>query len=318
MIIVTGGLGFIGSHVVERLHNKGEEEIIVVDKKKINEKILNELRGSPAFSEQRIIYGDLVNKQFITDLINKYEPSTIYHLAALASHRLSIEDPYTYIEQNTITLLNILEAARTARVKPRIVFSSSSSVYGNSPPPLREDMKPNPSGPYALSKYFGEQLCKLYYELYGVSCIVLRYFNVVGERCRGNIVLKIFVDNVLDGKPLIVNGRWIDGRFQPATRDFTYVGDIADGTILAGQLDRKFEVINLGAGRPTSVLELAERVLEEMGENKSEIKYAELSPHEALHSYSDNSKARKLLGWEPKVDIKTIVKKYIEWRLKNS
>jgi len=316
LVIVTGGLGFIGSHVAERLVERGEE-VIIVDKKKEDEALLRELRQIPAFEEARILYGDLRDRRFVEGLINKYEPTTIYHLAALASHRLSIEDPYTYIEQNTTTLLKVLEAARKSRTKPRIVFSSSSSIYGNTPPPLREEMEPRPSGPYALSKYFGEQLCRLYHELYDVGCIVLRYFNVVGERCRGNIVLKIFVDNVLEGKPLVVNGRWIDGKFHPATRDFTYVGDIADGTILAGQLKSSYEVINLGAGRPTSVLELAERVIEEMGKDRSRIEYASLSPHEALHSYSDNSKARRLLNWEPRVDLKTIVKRYVEWRLKN-
>jgi nucleoside-diphosphate-sugar epimerase len=316
LVIVTGGLGFIGSHVAERLVERGEE-VIIVDKKKEDEALIRELRQIPAFEEARIVYGDLRDKSFVEELINKYEPTTIYHLAALASHRLSIEDPYTYIEQNTTTLLNVLEAARKSRVKPRIVFSSSSSIYGNTPPPLREEMEPRPSGPYALSKYFGEQICRLYHELYDVECIVLRYFNVIGERCRGNIVLKIFVDNILEGKPLVVNGRWIDGKFYPATRDFTYVGDIADGTILAGQLKSSFEVINLGAGRPTSVLELAERVIEEMGRERSRIEYASLSPHEALHSYSDNSKARRLLNWEPRVDLRTIVKRYVEWRLKN-
>jgi len=239
LVIVTGGLGFIGSHVAERLVERGEE-VIIVDKKKEDEALLRELRQIPAFEEARILYGDLRDRRFVEGLINKYEPTTIYHLAALASHRLSIEDPYTYIEQNTTTLLNVLEAARKSRTKPRIVFSSSSSIYGNTPPPLREEMEPRPSGPYALSKYFGEQLCRLYHELYDVGCIVLRYFNVVGERCRGNIVLKIFVDNVLEGKPLVVNGRWIDGKFHPATRDFTYVGDIADGTILAGQLKSSY------------------------------------------------------------------------------
>jgi len=316
LVIVTGGLGFIGSHVAERLAERGEE-VVIVDKKKEDEALLRELRQISAFEKARIMYGDLRDRRFVEELINKYEPTTIYHLAALASHRLSIEDPYSYIEQNTTTLLNVLEAARNSRAKPKIVFSSSSSIYGNTPPPLREEMEPKPSGPYALSKYFGEQLCRLYHELYEIDCIVLRYFNVVGERCRGNIVLKIFVDNVLEGKPLVVNGRWIDGKFHPATRDFTYVGDIAEGTILAGQLKSSFEVINLGAGRPTSVQELAERVIEEMGKNKSKIEYAELSPHEALHSYSDNSKARRLLNWEPRVDLKTIVKRYVEWRLKN-
>lgn len=316
MALVTGGLGFIGSHVVEKLVEKGEE-VVIVDKKKMNDPLLRELRQIPAFEEARIEYGDLRDRQFVERLINKHEPETIYHLAALASHRLSIEDPYSYIEHNTITLLNILEAVRNSKSTAKIVFSSSSSIYGNTPPPLSEDMEPKPSGPYALSKYFGEQLCRLYHDLYRVECIVLRYFNVVGERCRGNIVLKIFVDNILEGKPLVVNGRWIDGKFYPATRDFTYVGDIADGTVLAGQLKSSFEIINLGAGRPTSVLELAERVIEELGKNKSKIEYAELSPHEALHSYSDNSKARKILNWEPRVDVKTIVKRYIEWRLKN-
>lgn len=317
MELVTGGLGFIGSHAAEMLIQKGIE-VVIIDKKKTQDSFSSELRSSPLFDNAKIVYGDLRERQFVEKVINEYEPSTIYHLAALASHRLSIEDPHLYIEQNTITLLNILEAVRNSNTNPKIIFSSSSSIYGNTPPPLNENTQPNPAGPYALSKYFGERLCRLYNELYGVNTIILRYFNVVGERCRGNIVLKIFVDNVIEGKPLLVNGRWIDGRFEPATRDFTYVGDVAEGTILAGQLKSKFDIINLGAGRPTSVLELAKTVIEEIGNNKTEILFAELAPHEALHSYSDNTKARKILNWEPKTNIRSIVKKYIEWRLKSS
>lgn len=131
----------------------------------------------------------------------------MYHLAAISSHRLSIREPYSYLENSCMSLLNLLEAARIVKPPSKIIFTSSSSVYSDHEPPLREGLEPRPRGPYALSKFFGEKLCKLYVDLYGLNCSIIRYFNVVGERCRGNIVFKIFAEKIFAGEPIDINGR---------------------------------------------------------------------------------------------------------------
>ncbi|MEM0454347.1 MAG: NAD-dependent epimerase/dehydratase family protein, partial [Nitrososphaerota archaeon] len=165
---------------------------------------------------------------------------------------------------NVRTTLNVLEAARTTEPSPRVVFASSSSVYGDHQPPLREEMPPRPKGPYALSKWIGEELCKEYVRSYGLEVVTVRYFNVVGERCRSNIVFKVFADRIASGQPVDVNGRTVDGVFRPAERDFTYVGDVVEGTILAAERGRPGEIYNLGRGEPQSVLRLAELMMELM------------------------------------------------------
>lgn len=312
MEVVTGGLGFIGSHLVEELLRRGSE-VTLIDNRDPRRVASEDPSIGAALRRVKIVRGDVRDKGLIENTLREASPSVVYHLAALASHRLSVANPYPYLDVNIWGVANVLEAARRIEPTPHIVFASSSSVYGDNEPPLREEMTPRPKGPYAVSKLVGEELCRTYSETYGMSCVALRYFNVVGERCRENIVLKIFVDEVARGSPPRVNGRWIDGVFHPATRDFTYVKDIVDGTLRAGALKTSFEILNIGCGRPVSVLDLAGMVIEEIGRADIRPRWAELEPHEVLHSYSDNSKIRRLLGWSPTTDIKTIVKRYISW-----
>jgi nucleoside-diphosphate-sugar epimerase len=260
----------------------------------------------------RVAVLDLADLNSFRRLLRSFQPSTIYHLAALASHRLSHRDPHPYLHNNLNTVLTVLEAARTTEPTPKIVFTSSSSVYGDNQPPLREDMTPRPRGPYALSKLMGEQLCHLYSDEYGLQCPIIRYFNVVGERCRGNIVFKIFADRIARGEPVEVNGRYVDGVFKPAERDFTYVKDAVEGTILVGVKGVGSEIYNIGFGRPVSVAKVAELLMTSMG-RRVKIVEKELQPHETLVSYSDNRKARENLGWQPKTDLEEMVKRYAEW-----
>lgn len=315
MILVTGAFGFIGSHLVERLLELGEK-VIALSRPNPPENNYHYLASHPKSSNLRIALIDVTDYDSLVKLIREEDVRLVYHLAAIASHRLSINEPYKYLRVNYLSVLNMLEAVRTCEPPPKVVFTSSSSVYGDAPPPLREDMDPRPKGPYALSKFFGERLCKLYNESYGVECPIIRYFNVVGERCRRNIVFRIFAERIISGQPVEVYGKWVDGVFKPAERDFTYIADAVEGTILVGEKAGGSEIFNLGFGRPVSVLRVAELLMEALG-RRVEVVKKELKPHEALISYSSNEKARKLLGWSPKVNIEEMVKRYAEWFLKH-
>jgi len=311
LILVTGAFGFIGSHLVERLLDDGEE-VVAVGIAPPAEDNLKHLTAHRNSHKLRIAALDLTDLNSFKRLLKSFQPTIVYHLAALASHRLSHRDPHPYLHTNLNTVLTVLEAARTTEPTPKIVFTSSSSVYGDNPSPLREEMQPRPRGPYALSKLMGEQLCRLYNQEYGLTCPIIRYFNVVGERCRGNIVFKIFADRILSGQPVEVNGRYVDGVFKPAERDFTYVKDAVEGTVLVGAKGYGAEVYNIGYGRPVSVARVAELMLTHMG-RRVPVLQKELQPHESLISYSDNMKAREKLGWRPKTDIEEMVGRYAEW-----
>jgi len=314
LILVTGAFGFIGSHLVEELLNRGEK-VIALSKPNPPENNYLYLRRHPRVSNLRVVFIDVRDFDAVKALLSGEDIEVIYHLAAIASHRLSVNNPYQYLMTNYLGLLNILEAARTCEPSPKIIYASSSSVYGDSDPPLKEDMEPKPKGPYALSKFFGEKICALYHEQYGLECPIVRYFNVVGERCRKNIVLRIFAERIVRDQPVEVYGRWLDGVFKPAERDFTYVKDAVEGTILVGEKAGGCEIFNLGFGRPVSVLKIAELLMSEFNK-KVEVIKKELKPHESLISYSSNEKARRVLGWSPKVDIVEIVRRYVKWFLR--
>ncbi|MCX8193417.1 MAG: GDP-mannose 4,6-dehydratase [Nitrososphaeria archaeon] len=309
--MVTGGFGFIGSHLVEKLLDMGEE-VVVLSHPKPPENNYRYIIRNPNSHRMNVVYSDMKNLDSMVSILETFKVDLVYHLAAIASHRLSVKDPYTYLENNYTSLLNLLEAARVVEPSPKIVFTSSSSIYGDHEPPLREDLEPRPRGPYALSKFFGERLCKLYVELYGLDCSIIRYFNVVGERCRGNIVFKIFAEKISVGEPLEVYGRWINREFKPAERDFTYVSDAVEGTIAVGIKAGRGEVFNIGFGRPVSILKVTELMMEAFGK-RVKMTFIELQPHESLVSYCDNSKARSILGWVPKTDIEEMVKHYVDW-----
>ena len=295
--VVTGGFGFIGSHLVERLLGLGLRVGVV--------------GFGGGLEDVEMLGGDVRDVGMLVRVFSEHRPRVVYHLAAYTSHRGSVERPREFFSNNVDGVLSVLEAARRVG-GVRIVYASSSSVYGVGEPPLREEMRPRPLSPYALSKYAGEELCRLYYELYGVGCVVLRYFNVVGEGCSGESVFSVFAGRILAGKPLRVNGRWVGGVFRPAERDFVYVDDVAEATVKAGELNG-FHVINIGTGKPTSIMELAELMMEEAG-RRVKVERGDLGPQETLRSYADISRARKLLGWKPRTSIQEAVRRYMEWR----
>mgnify|MGYP001572434023 FL=1 len=282
-VIVTGGAGFIGSHLTDALIKKGYE-VHVIDnliggkKENVNpEAVFHEL--------------DIRNFEAIAPLFRG--AVFVFHCAALPRVVPSIKDPRTTHDVNVTGTLNVLLAARDAGVK-RVIYSASSSAYGDlNSLPLKEEFVGRPVHPYGLQKYMGEQLAQLFYRLYGLQTISLRYFNVYGERAplEGAYAQAVgrFLKQRQEGVPLTIVP---DGK---QSRDFTHVRDVVRANILAALADklREYEVVNIGGGKNYTVLELADMI----GGEKVFIE----PRTEAKHSRADISKAKKLLGWEPEI-----------------
>jgi UDP-glucose 4-epimerase len=306
-VIVTGGAGFIGSWVVDRLVEAGND-VIVMD---------NLSSGSKKNIERH-----LKNKHFEflpLDVVDAYKSSDsfsgadlIVHLAAMVSVLGSIEDPVAVFRTNTQATLGLLALAVKHRIR-RFVFSSSVAVYGNPTElPLREDMPINALSPYAASKAAAEALCDAYRSSYGLETCILRLTNVYGPRMMKGAyasVVSEFLEATSRGEPLKVYGNG------EQTRDFVHVQDVVDA--IMGALDlKKAEcgVFNIGTGRETSVNELARMFLEISGKAGAKVEHLEPRTGEAVQSYADIGKARKLLGYEPRVDLRSGLRWLIEWR----
>ena len=273
--VVTGGSGFIGSHLVELLKNKGD--VVILD------------RESPSF----IDIADCKNNNKILDLIQGAD--YVFHLAAETSVPRSIENPLCYNYNNVNGIVNMLTLSRDAGVK-RFIFSSTSAVYGNPYfTPTSEDSDPNPMSPYGLQKLIGEQYCKLYADIYDIETVSLRYFNVFGERMptKGSYcsVIGSFKEKLKNKKPLTIYGKGNQ------SRDFVYVKDVAKANLAAAEsIDvGGGECINIGTGASTTVKEIANIF-------KSPIDFLpkRLEPSQSL---SDNKKAKDLLDWTPSVKV---------------
>tara|TARA_B100001094_G_scaffold314335_1_gene353073 strand:- start:91 stop:1014 length:924 start_codon:yes stop_codon:yes gene_type:complete len=300
--IVTGGAGFIGSNLVDKLIDDGHEVIIFDNystgkKENVNPKakfFLVDISHQPSFEHKTM-----------KDIMSGVD--VVFHLAAKARVQPSIENPIEYHNTNVNGTLNMLDACRRYGVK-RFIFSSSSSVYGDVEQlPTPEEQELNPMSPYALHKLQGEQYCKLFSELYDLETVCLRYFNVYGERQNTEgaycLVMGIFAGQLLNGEPMTING---DGENR---RDFTYVGDVVDANIrCATNLGVEFngEAFNIGNGDNRSVNQIA-NLLSEDGDRVNRAPVIE--PKETL---ADNSKAKRVLGWKPTNKIEDWIVKYKE------
>ena len=293
--IVTGGAGFIGSNLVNRLIEKGIEVVVLDNLSTGKEENIN--------PKAKFIQCD-ISKSSIFDLMyNMKGADVVFHLAALARVQPSIEDPIPFNEVNITGTLNILLAAHKTGIK-RVIYSASSSAYGNTDIlPTPEDAPTNPLSPYGLQKYVGEQYCKMFSEVYGLDTVSLRYFNVYGEQMNFGgaykTVIAVFIEQMQKGEKLnIVN----EGNQR---RDFTYVGDVCNANILAATTSNKFngEVFNVGNGDNFSVNEVADMF-------GGEKKYGEkrIEPFETL---ADNQKI-KSLGWKPTGNLSEWIKNYIK------
>lgn len=295
-ILVTGGAGFIGSHLTDKLIEEGHQVKIIDDISTGKKENLN--------PDAEFIQEDIRSLEKIKPHFEGID--YVFHVAALPRVQESVINPIETNEVNITGTLNVLIAARDAKVK-RVIYSASSSAYGDPISlPLKEDMKPDPKSPYGLQKYVGEEYCKLFPLFYDIETVSLRYFNVYGPRMADKgayvLVMSVFLRQRKNKEPLTITG---DGT---QTRDFTHVADIVRANILAMESDKvgNGEVVNIGAGDNYSISQIAE-----LFKGSEGVKYIEarIEPHDTL---ADNSKAKELLGWVAEMKLEEAVEELLK------
>jgi nucleoside-diphosphate-sugar epimerase len=301
--LVTGGAGFIGSHIVRRLVGQGEL-VRVVDNLSTGQPIrLKDVRHSIEFVE-----GDLADERVSDEVVKGVD--FVLHQAAVPSVQRSVRDPIGTNRSNVTATLNILESCRKAGVR-RFVYAASSSAYGDTKVlPKTEEMKPNPLSPYALQKLVGERYCKLYYDLYGLETVSLRYFNVFGPdqdpHSEYSAVIPKFITKLLAKEPLTVYG---DGE---QSRDFTYVENVVEANMLASRaIEAPGNVCNIGCRERITLNQLI-RLLEEIVNVKANVNYTDSKAGDVRDSLADVTLARRLLGYEPKIMVKEGLRRTVE------
>lgn len=312
-ILLTGGAGFIGSNLADVMLKQGYG-IVCLDNfdnfydRAIKMKNIENALKSPDF---HLVEGDIRDRELLGQLFNKYQIQLIVHLAAKAGVRPSVESPQEYFEVNINGTINILEAAKEHKVM-KMVFASSSSVYGNnSKVPFSEtDFVDHPISPYAASKKAGELICFTYHELYKMDITCLRFFTVYGPRQRPDLAIHKFAKLILNDKPVPVYG---DGSFK---RDFTYVDDTVFGIKQAINNLDGYKIYNLGNSRTVSVLEMVSELEKALGK-KAEIDYRPLQPGDVKLTFADISRAKKELQYDPQYDFSTGITNFVEWLKSN-
>jgi UDP-glucuronate 4-epimerase len=310
-ILVTGGAGFIGSHLVDRLLDDTDSTVTVVDDfndfydpeiKRAN------IRHHLGVERYRLAEVDIRDRKSLEQMFDNDEFDCIVHLAARAGVRPSLSQPRLYFQTNIDGTLNLLELARLRGVK-QFVFGSSSSVYGiNAKVPFSEDDPiRQPISPYAATKAAGELLCHTYSHLYGLRCICLRFFTVYGPRQRPDLAIHKFAQLMTKGKPIPVFG---DGTTR---RDYTYIDDIIAGVLAAIEYDRTdYEVINLGESRTVELRELIALLEKELG-IQATVDRQPVQPGDVPQTFADITKARLLLDYNPQTQIEDGIHRFVHW-----
>lgn len=308
-ILVTGGAGFIGSQLVEKLLLQ-RHEVICLDNFDDFYDVKIKLQNITAASVQSnydLVEGDIRDASALQECFNRKKVDIVVHLAARAGVRPSIQQPELYYDVNVIGTLRLLEAMRTSGVK-KLVFGSSSSVYGNNPkvPFTESDPVDNPISPYAATKKAAELLCHTYHKLYDFDIFCLRFFTVYGPRQRPEMAIHQFVRNIVDGNPITMYG---DGS---TLRDYTYVDDILQGVLAAIQNVRGYEILNLGESRTIALKNLIALLEERIGK-KAIIRQLPEQLGDVKLTNADISKARRLIGYNPKVPIEDGLSLFVKW-----
>ncbi len=308
-ILVTGGAGFIGSHLVERLVADGRE-VAVLDNfdpfydPREKERNLAALAGHPRF---RLVRGDIRDAAALDSALRASPTEAVIHLAALAGVRPSIARPEAYVSVNLDGTARVLEAARRHGVG-RVLFGSSSSVYGNASrvPFSEDDPADRPISPYAATKRGGELLCHAHHEVHGTSIACLRFFTVFGPRQRPDLAIRKFAERMTAGLPLEVFG---DGSM---ARDYTYVSDIVDGIVRALDRCRGWHLWNLGGSRPVPLAVMVEKLAAALGVTPG-IQRAPLQPGDVERTWADLRRASAELGWSPRTGFDEGLGRFVEW-----
>jgi UDP-glucose 4-epimerase len=305
--LVTGGAGFIGSNLVRRLVEDAHQVAVVDNLATGSTTNLAEVEDSIDLE-----VGDVRDPDVIRKALKGKDVQVVFHLAALASVARSVANPVTTHGVNAEGTLNVLLAARDAEVR-RVVYASSSSIYGDSPElPKVEKMAPSPISPYAASKLAGEAYCHAFSHSYELETVSLRFFNVFGPRqdplSEYAAVVPRFISRMIDGLPPIVYG---DGR---QSRDFTYISNVVDACISAAEApsDVSGEVFNVGCGGSTTLLELL-AMLSEIFHSEPGIEFTDARKGDVLHSQASIDKARRLLGYAPTVSVQEGLAETVKW-----
>jgi len=310
--LITGGAGFIGSNLIRRLY-KTEKDIFITcidDFDPFYSKEIKQLNISDFDKNKNfcLLNCDLANAtaKELDNVIPK-PIDVIVHLAAKAGVRPSIQNPLAYQQANVIGLQNLLDFAKEKKVR-QFVFASSSSVYGiNDHFPWKEDEKLLPISPYAMTKLAGEMLGHVYSKLFDIRFIVLRFFTVYGPGQRPDLAIHKFTKAILNDKPITMYG---DGS---TSRDYTYIDDTVQGIVAAMNYDKtNFEIINLGNNYPVALKDLVNAIGEVIGK-KASIEQQPDQPGDVPTTFADISKAKQLLGYEPKIKLNEGLIKFYDW-----
>jgi UDP-glucuronate 4-epimerase len=310
-VLVTGGAGFIGSHLVARLLSEGAWRVVVVDDfNDFYDPALKRRNVAPyeGRGDFRLHEADIRDRAALETIFAGEEFDCVVHLAARAGVRPSLSEPVLYAETNINGTLNLLEAARARGVR-QFVFGSSSSVYGENEkvPFAEEDPVARPISPYAATKAAGELLCHTYSYLFGLRTVCLRFFTVYGARQRPDLAIHKFARLISAGKPIPVFG---DGTTR---RDYTFVDDIIAGVRAAMDYEASdYEVFNLGESRTVELRELIALLEKELG-RKASIDRQPAQPGDVPQTFADISKARRLLGYDPRTPIEEGIRRFVGW-----
>jgi len=314
LLVVTGAAGFIGARVAELLLERGD---VVVGLDNLNDAYdrrlktwrLDRLRQAPGF---RFVEADVADRGALERAFDELpaRPSAVVNLAARAGIRPSVSNPWAYVDANVTGTVNLLEVCRRESIA-KFVLASSSSLYGRvNAAPYREDANTDhPISPYAASKKAAEVLCHAYHHLHGIDVSVLRYFTVYGPAGRPDMSPFRFVQWIAEGRPVTVTG---DGTQR---RDFTYVDDIAEGT-LAALKPLGYEIVNLGSDRPVTLNALI-GAIERLVERKADVRFTPTEPSDVPETWADVTKACTLLGWRAKTSLEEGLLRLVEWYREN-
>jgi nucleoside-diphosphate-sugar epimerase len=307
--LITGGAGFIGSHLVKHVLGAGGNVRVVDNLSTGFAKRLSQIRDSV-----QLVTADLADNSVAAEVVKDVD--YVLHQAAVPSVQRSVVDPVGTNRSNVTATLNLLENSRKAGVR-RFVYAASSSAYGDTEVlPKSEDMPANPLSPYALQKWVGERYCKLYHELYGLETVSLRYFNVFGPGqdpySEYSAVVPKFISKLLAKEPITVYG---DGE---QSRDFTYIDNVIQANLLALRApNAPGEVCNIGCGQSVTLNQLIQ-ILEELLKVRAQVTYAPAKPGDVRHSLADITKATRVLGYVPETEVEEGLRKTVEALVKSN
>lgn len=324
-ILVTGGAGFIGSHLCKRLLLEGSK-VIIIDNfndfydPKIKRNNIIEIKNTMEknniqIDKLELCEGDFRDVKFLNELFDKNDIDMIVHLAAMAGVRPSIENPQLYYDVNITGTLNLLEQCRRKKIN-KFVFASSSSVYGNNEkvPFAESDIVDNPISPYAATKKSGELLCHTYHHLYDMSIASLRFFTVYGPGQRPDLAIHKFTRLIKNNQPIPFFG---DGS---TSRDYTYIDDIVDGIVKSinwvEKNEKSYDVFNLGGDKTVSLKEMVETI-EDALNLKANINRLPMQAGDVNRTCADITHSREILGYSPQITFRQGIEKFIKWYLES-